>query len=469
MRSRFKLPGINHVMQTCSRFLRIKIRRTAHEAFIIAMSAGFGMSIVDQVHGACPFGCGDISGDASVGDDDFARFADCVGQLPASSADCACSDLDGSGSIDLRDFALLSLVYGQTSDESPPTCTGQVGSTADLSAYRPQHGAAYFPFTKSAVSDVDEDDPSLGPGIRINAPGDNDPAGEDDLIELILAVSPAGAQLALRRDHPALRVWTTRDKTSGTEIAFINDKTGALPIASMQTQITLWAEWAEATAGVGALFVEPLSTPVIKDAVTFHTFDHIVVALGGEGQVPVTPVDTNAGTFVVANDLYEAGFDVHMYDEDVVSADGSGAAYDETVTAIRDRGVSEVAVYGYSHGGGSTYDLADRLDVNRAAIGVFEIRYTSYVDSVSNNSDVDTGQELRRPPSAGFHLNHYQHGSFFEDLGLDGGPVPNSNPPPTGLDVETTPWGATSTHFQVDDFIQVRDLIVSSLAGEVIP
>ena len=33
-------------------------------------------------------------------------------------------------------------------------------------------------------------------------------------------------------------------------------------------------------------------------------------------------------------------------------------------------------------------------------------------------------------------------------IGLDGGPVPDSNPPPTGLDVETTPWGAGATHFE---------------------
>lgn len=339
------------------------------------MSAGFGMPIVAQVHGACPFSCGDISGDTLIDDDDFARFADCVGQSPASSTDCACSDLDGSGAIDLRDFALLSLVFDRASDESPPICTGQVGSTANLTAYRPQHGAGYAPFVKTAVADADEDDSSLGPGIRINAPGDSDPAGEDDLIELTLTVSPAGAPLALRRDHSAIRIWTTRDKSPGTEIAFSGDKTAALPIAAMQTQITLWTEWADPSAGVATLMVEPVSTSVIKDSVTFHTFDHIVMALGGEDQVPVSPPDANLGTFVVAVDLYQAGFDVHMFDEDVVAADGIGQAYDETVTAIRDRGVSQAAIYGYSHGGGSTFDLADRLDVNRAAIGVFEIRF----------------------------------------------------------------------------------------------
>jgi hypothetical protein len=166
---------------------------------------------------------------------------------------------------------------------------------------------------------------------------------------------------------------------------------------------------------------------------------------------------------MVATSLYASGFDVHMFDEDHVAADGSGSVYDEVVNAVQNRNVQEIAIFGYSHGGGSTYDLADLLDVNRPSIGVFDIVFTSYVDSVSNDSDFDMAQELRRPPSSAYHLNHYQHGVFLEDLGLDGGPVPDSNPPPTGLDVETTAWGAGATHFEVDDFVQVRDLIEATL------
>ena len=48
-----------------------------------------------------------------------------------------------------------------------------------------------------------------------------------------------------------------------------------------------------------------------------------------------------------------------------------------------------------------------------------------------------------------------------------GGPVPNSNPPPTGLNVETTPWGADATHYNVDDFQQVLDAIKNSLFPRV--
>lgn len=411
--------------------------------------------------------CGDLNGDAVVDILDFDAFASCMGQLPGSSPACSCADMNGDASIDMYDFDLLSRLFGGTSDEAPPDCTGAGGATANLTAYRPQHGAAYAPFVRTAVSDGDEENPLRGPGIRVNAPGDVDPSGEDDLIEVVAQVNPAGARLALRRGNSALRVWTTRDRQPGTEIPFIADKSGVLPIAAGQTQFAFWVEWSLPEAGLAPLHIESPVLNIPKDTLLFHRFRSIVIALGGESQSPSDPPDPNHGTFVAAQALYRRGYDVHMYDEDGVSADGSGVVFTETASAIRDRGVGIVAIFGYSHGGGSTYDLAELLDVSRPALGVFEIQFTSYVDSVSNNSDIDTAQELRRPPSTAFHLNHYQHGSFFEDLGLDGGPVVNAIPPPTGLDVETTPWGASSTHFEVDDFVQVLDLLRQSLESAI--
>lgn len=415
----------------------------------------------------CPFQCADLDGDGSIDHTDYESFAACLSEDPQSVQACACADLDGDNRIDLRDFALFARLFQNVSDEVSPGCTGAIGSTVNLTAYRPQHGTGYAPFTRTPVPDQLETDSLLGPGIRMNQPGDADPQGEDDLIEVTLDVDPPGAALALRRDQDTLSVWTSRTKTPGTEIVFVDDKTGSLPIGSTQSTLTLWVEWASAVPGTAALTAEPPDSPVVKDEILFHAFESIVVALGGENQPTSVPVDPNHGSFVVGIAMYEVGFDVHMYDEDVVGPDGSGAAYDVVVDAIVNRQVDEVAIFGYSHGGGSTYDLTDRLDINRAGLGLFSISYTSYVDGVGNNSDVDTSMETRRPPSSAFHLNHYQHGTLFEDFFLDGGPVANSNPPPTGLDVETTPWGASSTHFEVDDFIEVRSLMESTIDSSI--
>ncbi|MCA9256848.1 MAG: hypothetical protein KDA33_14465, partial [Phycisphaerales bacterium] len=231
---------------------------------------------------------------------------------------------------------------------------------------------------------------------------------------------------------------------------------------------TIYVEWDSAAHGVADLELETVGG-VTLDAITFHTFRAIVMALGGEGQETSVPIDANNGTFVVGFALYAQGYDAFLYDEDNVTADGSGSVFDEVVDAISHRGVDRVAIFGYSHGGGSTYDLADRLDAQRAGIGNFEIEFTSYVDAVGNNSDIDTAQETRRPPSTGLHANHYQHGTLFEDFFLDGGPVTNSIPAPTGLDVETTAWGAGCTHFEIDDFVQVRSFIESNLVGAMAP
>lgn len=416
----------------------------------------------------CPETCGDITGDGVINLDDHAAFVDCLGVPPDSDPACKCSDLDGSGTVDLADFALIQPVFGRWSNEVPPGCTGTpvdpTEVTADLTAFRPQHRGGYAPFLRTAVAEADEEHVEFGPGIRIHEAGDVDPAGEDDLIEVVVTViDPPGAAVSLRREHAALRAWTTRNRVPGSELSFVDDETAALPMPPGEASLTVWVEWVDGAGGLCALEIGPAGGPGALDTLVFHAFSSIVMALGGEGQVPSSPPDANSGTFVVAVDLYEAGYDVHMYDEDNVSSSGAGVVYDEVVNAIQHRGVSEVAIFGYSHGGGSTHDLSQRLNTNRGTIGAFEITFTSYVDAVRNSSDVDVNQELRRPPSSLYHLNHYQVGNIFQDLGLDGGPVTDSHPAPTGLNVETTAWGAGSTHFQVDDYVQVRDRIIADL------
>lgn len=420
--------------------------------------AAFADLLVDSSQ-PCDVCTGDLDTNGLFDGADVQPFVECL--LVSQPLGACC--LDAATCTIATESACVGLWLGDGT-----TCDINTCSFANLTAYRPQHGGGYFPFTKTAVLDVDEENALTGPGIRINVPGDLDPSGEDDLIELLIESSRPEIPLTLARTHTALRLWTTRTKIAGTEIAFISDETPALTLSPGSSSLTLWAEWGESAHGNGEIQLKPLAADYALDVVRFHAFEDIVMSLGGEGQVTTVPVDPNNGTFVVGIALYEQGFDVHMYDEDNVAADGSGAVYNEVVTAVRDRGVSRVAIFGYSHGGGSTYDLAERLDVNRPGIGIFEIVGTSYADAVENDSDIDVQQELRRPPSTAYHANHYQVGTL-TDFFLDGGPVPNSNPSPTGLNIETTPWGAGSTHFTVDDYVQVRSYIEANLATRLLP
>lgn len=336
----------------------------------------------------------------------------------------------------------------------------------NLTVYRPQSGAGYAPFVRTAVPDALEMDAALGAGIRINGAGEVDPAGEDDLIEMTVDRAFTNGTFVLFRDAPVLSVWTTREMAAGTELAFSGDFSAPIQFGAAQ-QVTLWVEWSGASGGLATLALQSHVARRPYDRVRFHAFEGLVVALGGEDQSPQIPVDPNHGSFVVATELYELGWDVLMRDEDLVSSTGAGPVYDEIVNAIQHRGVHQLAIFGYSHGGGSTYDLSERLSLLGGGLPNYTIEFTSYTDGVENDSDVDTQQELRRPIGSAYHANHYQHGTLFQDFFLDGGPVPNSLPPPTGLDVETTPWGANATHFLVDDYSEVVDFILVNLEARV--
>lgn len=358
-------------------------------------------------------------------------------------------------------------------DENPFnfSITGIV-ARANMIAYRPQHGSGtYLPFLRTRVAEADEQNSQLGTGIRLNGDDDNNNgvpdrndtsvAGEDDLIELELEA--AGATYVLARSVSALRVWTSATKGTANEITFTSNQSSALtfPVSGART---VWVEWASASHSSSAtLTLRPIagSPPgPPQDVINFHTFRSIVVALGGEDQDPIA--NRAQGTFQMAVGLYGEGYDAYMYDEDGVNGvtdAGAGAVYNEIVRAVRNRGVGSVAIFGYSHGGGSTWVLADRLNRDRGTIGTFTIPFTAYVDAVSKNS---ASQELRRPPSSLYHANYYQRGTAGTDYGLDGGPVPGAD---FQLDVETTAWGLNATHYTIDDLAQV----IAGIRGLLVP
>jgi hypothetical protein len=190
-----------------------------------------------------------------------------------------------------------------------------------------------------------------------------------------------------------------------------------------------------------------------------------VIGLDGEFQTPTDPPGpVNEGIPEMAIELHSTGYDVHMYDEDAVAANGSGAVYNEIVDAIQKRGVTSVAMYGFSHGGGSIYDLANLLDANRASIGAFTIVYTAYIDGLENDSSADLNSEVRLPPTTAFHVNYYQRNLF--SLGIWGNSVPGAD-----IDVNVTqqPWGGGILHFTITLSPQVQAGLMDPLRVLVVP
>ncbi|MHB1036085.1 MAG: Calx-beta domain-containing protein [Pirellulales bacterium] len=359
----------------------------------------------------------------------------------------------------------------------------------DLEGYRPQtDGPGYgTPFARTAIPF----DQELNPGAGIRRNGDDDDgdavpdrldtsvAGENDLIELLWRNEPTSdpnLEYVLKRSNGNVKVWRAPDKSTGA-LLDANNQVSIVPHDPSSPVAAMWAEWvtmdpAEQQSVVTLECHTKTNNPMTNgklvwaDNVRFYPFNSVVIFLGGEGQVPsdpILPADRgNFGTFQTAIDEYRNGYDVHMYDEDNVWwSDADGPPYREIWNAIQNRGVTAVAIIGYSHGGGAVYNLAQRLYRNTLPVSdpdylgqigrPFTVRYTAYIDAVTQTN---VGAENRRPPLSQFHVNLWRDG----DLG--GGPSGGDD----DIDVGTyAAWGAGLTHTTVDDAAQVIDWIKTRL------
>ena len=324
-------------------------------------------------------------------------------------------DIHGLNSALFTDMALPN---GGAIASTNDSDTVQIGVGIGLTAYRPMHPpGGYAPFQKTAVAEADETDTKLGPGIRIN--GDDDDGGgvadryesftntqENDLIEVLIESIPGQNNLVLEVTHSGIFVWENWSK-GGAPIATSSGPSAPLTFDS-NGQKTVYVEWTDAAHGTGDVKLVNANTNGTQDTLTFHTFTSIITVLGGENQDPILPRNVfmnDQGIFVMADPLYyDEGYDVYLWNEDEVDDSGAGKAYDEVVTSVNDRSVNNVIIFGYSHGGGSTYDLANRLNTNN--IGT--IAFTSYIDAIENDSFFDTDPETDRPPGSQYHVNDWQ-------------------------------------------------------------
>jgi hypothetical protein len=339
----------------------------------------------------------------------------------------------------------------------------------DLTAYRPQSEGYGSPFGRRAVPQAEESSP--GAGIRLNTDDDDgngladatdvSVANENDLVELSLQVAPvpvpAGWEYVVVRSTAAAKVWL--DPGKAFPVLDTNDEQ-VLTLSSPTT--SLWVESVLPAAATIQVVARPAGggPGVASDEVRFYPFTSVVIALGGENQSPSDPPNSGHGIFNVALNLYTMGYDVHMYDEDDVGSSGAGPAYDEVVRAVSRRGIGIVSVFGYSHGGGSTYDLAERLAANAGAIGSFTVPYTAYIDAIENDSDIDIESERRLPPGTQYHVNYYQR----NDLFIRGNSVPGAN---VDVNVNATPWGGGLEHTGIDDHANVRSGVQDPLVARV--
>jgi len=322
---------------------------------------------------------------------------------------------------------------------------------ANLTAFRPV--TEYIDYSRYPVAEAVETSVTNGPGIRINGDDDNlngradsldttATIAENDLVRVNVAGSGGTAAVSWTG---SLAVWNSRTKTARIT-------NGAAVVNGQQ----LWVEYVglSHTAGSGTTLNLTVTSggTVATDQVVFHTFQSDVLAIGGNSQDPRNFGDPQLGIFTIGGTLYQQGYDVHLYSHNQIQANGQGAAYTEAVNAILKRKVTNLAVLGYSWGGGATYELATGLQANTALTGRYALKYTAYVDGIRHNA---LGADQRLPPRTLFHDNVFQR----KDWLLKGNTIVGAN----NLNVTNTTWGSSLVHTTLDDNAMVQSIVVGNL------
>jgi hypothetical protein len=201
------------------------------------------------------------------------------------------------------------------------------------------------------------------------------------------------------------------------------------------------------------------------DSVTFSPFQGVVIAMGGENDDPKDPPNPAQGLWQMAKELYTAfpPYDVHPLNEDF-----ENEAFNEVRNAVRLRDVIDVAMFGFSHGGGSIYNVVRRLDRERVRVGSFDIKMTGYIDAIQDDSSFP---EFRRPPGSVHHVNFYQYRSPIAIIPYwpYGGPTTGLQVGDVQVNVAQTPWGARLSHFSIDQHPNVKKAVVDAVRTSVTP
>lgn len=338
-----------------------------------------------------------------------------------------------------------------------------MAADANLIAYRPVTN--HINYARYAVSEAVETDPYRGPGIRINGDDDNQngvadysdastaAGGDNDLVRV--DVQGNGTSFAVSWNGP-LALWTTPTKSA----PILN---GGLVNANQN----LWLEYVSQihSTGTSASLMltvnDTISQTAATDQLVFHSFRSVVIAIGGRDQNPSNFGDSRLGTFTMGGTLYSQGYDVQLFSHEQVGDNGLGAAYDEVVSAVLKRNADDVAIYGYSWGGGATYNLTVALNANAAlAPAGYRLAYTAYVDAFRRSSFLGLSAETRKPVATAFHDNFYQR----KDWLLKGSSVFGAY----NINVTNTTWGKNLSHTSIDDNATLQSLLVNNLMTRVI-
>lgn len=164
----------------------------------------------------------------------------------------------------------------------------------------------------------------------------------------------------------------------------------------------------------------------------------------------------------MAAELYENGYDVHLYNEpDCIHGSlicNTDLPEEEIRSAIEDRYVLEIALMGYSHGGGAVYQVWQEMQSTNYSRG-YTLALTSYIDAIYW---WDLSPQVARPTNSQWHINQYQNNTGISGAWLNGA---RSNP--VGDDDIDRSYIAGINHGNIDNNEVVRDWNVMRVLQKV--
>lgn len=322
---------------------------------------------------------------------------------------------------------------------------------------------AHRPTTAGLRDAVVPDGEDRDPGVGIRRNGDDDDnngvpdrddlliAKDDDLLKVELGIQRVtGHQYFLKRDNENVRVY--RDSNKGLSLLFNNNEAEVPEVVS-----EVWVEWrslnAADTRSKLTLDARQAGNVVKQDLINLYPFNSIIVGFVGEF---TNRSAANEGVNQIVFALRNQGYDAQVFDEgDANDAPGKGGPIDaqaETLKALNGRGVVNVAIFGHSHGGGATFNLAQQL--NR------RLAYTAYIDAIQQPF-ANTLPEKDRPLKSDYHVN------LFQTTGAIHGAAMGAEAD-EDIDVRTNhQWLLNVTHSTIDNDARVQAHIKTGITTKV--
>ncbi len=338
-------------------------------------------------------------------------------------------------------------IVGTATYTGTATTTGSHGVLllpVQINAYRPQMVPSSVDLTPTDPTKLiipQSEIQSSGVHIRVNVDNDVDANGNFTNLVKVTFSSPAIA--AMSNVHVAVQsggsnLWVYSDAQASSSIA-IGGSQGNLTLDA-NGNATIWVE-ARAQGGNDLTFLLTSGTTTIGTLGKLHfvNYDSFVEAFSGEtfGTPGAASSGSNQGVFNVAQNLYLEGYNVAYYDVHTISSSTSQPAFGEISDQISSGFVTSVGIFGYSHGGGETYNTCNLLAGTTATIS-----FVGYIDAIQfapPNPTIDTSSQTTYPPGAAFMWNYYETNDTF----LHSGPVTGAN---LNLNVNTTAWGTNLYH-----------------------